>query len=759
MSLKKFCFLSVLMTASFPGMVFPCAWEPMSSYFGEGSDKDLYYLPDTHFDSEYLRITDQLLDLTVEEAYRGAQLSFYMDLPNYLTRMAVAQQRAETSEAEALADALAENESKESFLEAYRFLRDLVNRYAHRQLDLRIHGEQGWTFQEEEHPEMLEQRQLQALLDVCPDEIPPQFRLYLQGAGAFHSGDYRRAQSSFSQILQLPEAERTHKTVWALFMLGRCAMELKALDEAESFFHQTQHAVDDGFADPLNLHGECFGWFGKIYLERGAFVEAVHAYVEYRYQPEKWEMGKESLFILFQRIFSQETDLRALAQDDLSRQLITAWFTSQSRPNPDRVKRWLESVALLPRQEELPGAGQLAWLAYHHGDMEAAARWQKQSDEHSLAGRFVYAKLLLREGKLEEADALLKALVEDTNRDRLLLFEGHYPRVTGASVRAAEAAVLLKQDDYIGALKNFAPVFLEDAQFLARRILTLDELDRAMADLKSMDPQEVADTLDTGDYFNETEYQEALSGFLCALETVHAQRLARLNDWSDAAQHFQQAEALLKEEGDPEDAEDLSAAAQQIADLMRRTKESALSDREKAQLLMDAGALIRQYGSDLLGEWWLFQEPGAESLTEGGRDLLSDDGLKRMDASRNVCGRQYSFRFIASDLMKEAAELLPDNDPLTAKALFLGGTYLKARYPKEADFFYKALIRRNPNLKIAKQADELKWFPENFTDEILYTPRPPEGLRKRDVAILVAKGALIVLAVGLLLWGLKRRCD
>jgi hypothetical protein len=54
---------------------------------------------------------------------------------------------------------------------------------------------------------------------------------------------------------------------------------------------------------------------------------------------------------------------------------------------------------------------------------------------------------------------------------------------------------------------------------------------------------------------------------------------------------------------------------------------------------------------------------------------------------------------------------LPANDAMTAQARYLGGTYLKKRAPKAANYFYKALVRRNPNLLIAQQANELHWFP------------------------------------------------
>ena len=102
---------------------------------------------------------------------------------------------------------------------------------------------------------------------------------------------------------------------------------------------------------------------------------------------------------------------------------------------------------------------------------------------------------------------------------------------------------------------------------------------------------------------------------------------------------------------------------------------------------------------------------------------------------------------MASDYMWRAAELLPDNDPLTAEALYLGGTYIMKKDPQAADRFYKALVRRNPNLLIAQQANQRRWFPKNFTDVVVYQPRPEQHWydRKRNIALVALPVAAVVM--------------
>ena len=54
---------------------------------------------------------------------------------------------------------------------------------------------------------------------------------------------------------------------------------------------------------------------------------------------------------------------------------------------------------------------------------------------------------------------------------------------------------------------------------------------------------------------------------------------------------------------------------------------------------------------------------------------------------------------------------MPDNSDDTARALIEAGSWLKARDPKAADRFYKALVRRCGTTDLGRRADQLRWFP------------------------------------------------
>ena len=86
--------------------------------------------------------------------------------------------------------------------------------------------------------------------------------------------------------------------------------------------------------------------------------------------------------------------------------------------------------------------------------------------------------------------------------------------------------------------------------------------------------------------------------------------------------------------------------------------------------------------------------------------------LKRVEKQHIKEKRRWHYIYSAVDLAWEAAELLPDNDDTTAHVLCAAGSWIKAKYPEEADRFYKALVLRCRKTKLGQEADKLRWFPK-----------------------------------------------
>jgi hypothetical protein len=180
-------------------------------------------------------------------------------------------------------------------------------------------------------------------------------------------------------------------------------------------------------------------------------------------------------------------------------------------------------------------------------------------------------------------------------------------------------------------------------------------------------------------------------------------------------------------------------------------------DAARATFLFTAAVMTRNRGMELLGtevepDWRMFEgtlqmrgastvrgrtlpqgqiDPFPCSPVEGGtpskfgveaylsvaptvRPLLaaSDDEKQRVARNALACETRYHYRHTASNLMWRAAQYLPDNDVLTAQALYMGGAYIKSNDPQTADAFYKAMVWRNFKLPYTRVALKEKWFPE-----------------------------------------------
>ncbi|MBX7259899.1 MAG: hypothetical protein K1Y02_26330, partial [Candidatus Hydrogenedentes bacterium] len=96
----------------------------------------------------------------------------------------------------------------------------------------------------------------------------------------------------------------------------------------------------------------------------------------------------------------------------------------------------------------------------------------------------------------------------------------------------------------------------------------------------------------------------------------------------------------------------------------------------------------------------------------------TDDEKKRVWDSVPSPNKRFHYRYTAADLMWQCAAQLPKNDPLSLRALYWGGTYLKLRDPEAADRFYKAMVMRNWSMPFAQQANKLHWFPIEEPDEM-----------------------------------------
>lgn len=87
------------------------------------------------------------------------------------------------------------------------------------------------------------------------------------------------------------------------------------------------------------------------------------------------------------------------------------------------------------------------------------------------------------------------------------------------------------------------------------------------------------------------------------------------------------------------------------------------------------------------------------------------DELARARRHAATPTNRWHCRYIAAEVAWQAAALMPDQSDATADALCEAGSWLKARDPKSADRFYKALARRCSQTPLGHRAAILHWFP------------------------------------------------
>jgi len=162
----------------------------------------------------------------------------------------------------------------------------------------------------------------------------------------------------------------------------------------------------------------------------------------------------------------------------------------------------------------------------------------------------------------------------------------------------------------------------------------------------------------------------------------------------------------------------------QFTQSLQAGRDEANGSRVRAENLFNAAQLAREYGMELLGtehmpDWHMwngsFPFPDTPRLKSS---WATDDEKRRAAAHLPTPNERFHYRYYAADLMWECAGLLPDNDPMTARALWHGGTWLAKRDPASADRFYKALVKRCGKLPIGREADRLRWFPKELPEEI-----------------------------------------
>lgn len=553
-----------------------------------------------------------------------------------------------------------------------------------------------------------------ATLEV-PAGLPPDVALYLKGAIAWHSGDFMEAEDAWTRLLALPEAQRRHRSTWAAYMLGRYALDGEVPEEAIRFFRLTHELAAKGFADSLGLAAASLGWEAKVELDQGHPEKALVLYQ--RQGAAGDETAANSVAFVSSGLLASDEPgaLDRVVRDPEARAVLTSYVASRAT---DHAEAWLKTLEEAGVRDQA-GADRIAWAAYLAGDFEQARAWLDRAQESSPIARWVRARLLLRDGKLDEARELLAGVARDLPETGMTLeeafnFASESGEVLLAPQRAAgeEAVIRLTQKDFTGALDELLHAgYWMDAAYLSEQVLATDEL-KAYVDA-NWPADLAAKYAPPGD----DEWEPMVSGGYTSppperiardLRHLLGRRLAREGRRGEAA-------AYLPDEH--------QAALKSLSAYLASGRDARRSKSGRAADLFEAACVLRHQGMEITGteaapDWALFY--GDYDLTGYMGDRLdrrrnrlfpmSPEEAARVEKSA-VDPRRFQYRYRAADLVWEAAKLLPRGDR-KAEMLATAGNWIKYRDPEAADRFYKELVRCCQATNLGREADYLRWFPE-----------------------------------------------
>lgn len=548
---------------------------------------------------------------------------------------------------------------------------------------------------------------------TVPKPLLPEFADYLEGALAYHEGRYDDAVRAWERLLRRPKDERRFRSTWAAFMIGKVYF-LSDRDRAVKSFQLTRDLAMEGFSDRLGLAVSSFGWEAYAELGRDRYAAALILYAQ---QLRAGDPGAlVSLKLTCADLLDQPEALIRVAKNPEARGIFTAWIVSR---NPEGRAAWERAIAAADVRG-VEGADRLAWAAYLSGDFPASSSWLERADKTSTMAKWVRARLLLRDGKLDQARDLLAEVHEDLGNlgislDDAMQIVYETGEVLAAPERASgeEAAIRVLQRDYEGALHRFLRAgYWMDAAYLAEQVLTLDELKGYVdeswpAELAAKYEPPTGDAWEpllVGGYTEPPEERLARD-----LRYLLGRRLAREGRRGEAAAYLP-----------PEHRPAMEGLAAHIEAGRNRKRPAA----ERARELFQAACLLRDQGMALTGtevepDWTLVDgDYNVEEWTFGSRDVRRKnqvlrempDEAARVKHNRVKPWKRFHYRYRAADLAWEAAALLPSGDE-KAGVLATAGGWLEARDPQAAERFYKQLVRCCGTTDLGREADELRWFP------------------------------------------------
>ncbi|PPA02825.1 hypothetical protein C4E44_17365 [Pseudomonas sp. MWU12-2312b] len=603
-------------------------------------------------------------------------------------------------------------------------------------------------------------QQLRALTDahqveVEGEKLPAELKFYLAGAVAFAGGDFGLAAKYFQKVLALPADQRSLRSTWAAYSLGRALFAISSeagadpdvLAQSRQAFEQTRQLSIDGFSDPLELGVASLGEQARVARKEGDWNSAIELYATQNLQGSA--VGYTSLKLLM-------ADLSAMPDDQLAeqlkgkavQQLITAslisrlgWSFGDQPPNEQKLIKLLQSST----RGTLDNADRLAAVNYQQGDYASAKAFLEHAGDGGLAW-WLRAKLAVREGDKNAAAAAYakaaQAFPQNESWGERRTPDYDYETLQPKCRVEGESAILaLQRGDYLQAfdqLYRSNDIYWFDAATVAERVLTVDEL-KHYVDTQVPAPP----ALSQQDRDNYVPLPVAAK-----LRNLLGRRLLREG-------HYELAPAYFDNDG-------LRHKAR-LYGQQRLAADSAWWPTRRAAALFNAAWTAREWGMDILG-----YEMAPDYATFGGNyslenselkvgPLVAEDEVKRQQASAAQPDQRYHYRFVATALASRAADNLPHTSQAFAAVLCEAAGWNSSL--EEQSALYQRYVQQGPFVEWAADFGHQCPYPDFQNADKRYVTQVTDAARSalRPYKLLLQIGSVLAVVVAALLLINRRR--
>ncbi len=592
--------------------------------------------------------------------------------------------------------------------------------------------------------------------------LAPELLEYTLGAIAFKAGDMRAETAHFRSVLALSPVERPRRGLWAQYMLGRALLASGDTDGAIAAFETLRERAQSGVPDPLGLAVASFGEQARIAWHHGNVVDAVKWYATQAAHDSG--SGRASLLFVARSILAHKEMLDRALDDPLTQRLLAAYFYARSdefaqdwplagtqadvnadaaaasadatttRKSSNGVD--IEGFLVAVQQHGLDrfdGADRLAAGAYRAGRYRLAAQLAAKSTTPLAA--WVRAKLALRAGDQaaamrEYAEAAKGFPVDESwsdgggGTDAL-----QTPR---CRVESERGVLALSRGEYLDAMERMyagASEYWPDAAYIAERVLTVDELKGFVDRVAPVASKLVRSESDGG-----TSLPPAVQ-----IRSLLARRLLRLGRDDEALRYF----------------DDPALRKKATALIAARRAGNAWTHIGRAEALFHQARIARQDGMELLGtelapDFAQFDgEYAYDEFKLQPAGFVGKDEPKRVSASATLPGQRFHYRYVAADLARQAASLVPPRSQAYAALMCDATGWVLDTDPKRAAALYREYVQQGAHIAWARnfgrscqQPDfrSAKWLPWK---QRYWQVR--HWLKHGWAFVLVVLGALVVL--------------